>query len=92
MYKVVSKLPRVLGRYLPGAGTYQVVDTDYDNYAILWSCSSYGLAHTDMIWIWGRQTEIDAKTRAHVYRVLDDLRLDSERLILPKNGNCSDLE
>lgn len=49
MYKVVSKLPRIVGRYLPGAGFYQILDTDYDNYAILWSCTNYELAHTGKI-------------------------------------------
>jgi apolipoprotein D and lipocalin family protein len=90
VYKVVSKLPRVVGRYLPGAGAYQIVDTDYENYAILWSCTNYGLAHTDLIWIWGRQREISANVRARIYAMLDEIRLDSERLILPKNANCSE--
>ncbi|KYB25581.1 hypothetical protein TcasGA2_TC034333 [Tribolium castaneum] len=61
VYKVVTKLPRVVGRYLPGAGAYQVIETDYDNYAVLWSCTSYGLAHTDLIFVWGRRTEIDTR-------------------------------
>jgi len=90
LYKVVSNLPRVLSRYLPGAGFYQVLDTDYDTYAILWSCTNYGLAHSDLLWIWGRQKEIDANLRANIYRMLDTWRLDTERLILPKNSNCTD--
>ena len=89
-YKVVTKLPRMLGQYLPGAGAYQVIDTDYDSYAVLWSCTNYGLAHTDLIWIWGRQRELSADRRIQVYKSLDDVRLDSERLILPRNGNCSE--
>ncbi|RZC42970.1 Lipocalin and/or Triabin domain containing protein [Asbolus verrucosus] len=90
IYKVVTNLPRVISRYLPGAGFYQVIDTDYDNYAVLYSCTNYGLAHTDLIWIWGRQREINAHLRAKIYEKLEAIRLDSERLILPKNGNCSE--
>lgn len=46
LYKVSSKLPRILNRYLPGAGYYQVVSTDYTSYAILYSCSNFHLFHT----------------------------------------------
>lgn len=46
LYKVSSKLPRIVNRYLPGAGYYQVVSTDYTSYAILYSCSNFHLFHT----------------------------------------------
>lgn len=35
-----TRLPDVITRFLPGAGKYQVLYTDYKNFAILWSCSS----------------------------------------------------
>lgn len=35
-----TRLPEVITRFLPGAGKYQVLYTDYKNFAILWSCSS----------------------------------------------------
>lgn len=35
-----TRLPDVIARILPGAGKYQVLYTDYKNFAILWSCSS----------------------------------------------------
>lgn len=35
-----SRLPDIVSRFLPGAGRYQILYTDYQNFAILWSCSS----------------------------------------------------
>ncbi|KAG5883362.1 hypothetical protein JTB14_000027 [Gonioctena quinquepunctata] len=89
-YKVSSKLPRLVNRYLPGAGLYQVLDTDYDNYAVVYSCNNWQVVHSDMIWIWGRKHEIDAELRAEIYKMLANNHLDSERLILSKTTNCTD--
>ncbi|XP_066246233.1 apolipoprotein D-like [Euwallacea similis] len=90
LYKVSSKLPRVVSRYLPGAGYYQVVSTDYNQYAILYSCSNFHLFHTDLVWIWARKKEIDAELRAKIYQLLNKNHIDPERLTLPKNKNCTE--
>ncbi|KAL3269189.1 hypothetical protein HHI36_008272 [Cryptolaemus montrouzieri] len=90
VYKVNTKFPRLLSKYLPGAGFYQILDTDYDSYAILWSCTDYFLAHTDMIWIWGRQRQLNVTTRSNVYNILNQYDLDPERLTLPTDANCMD--
>lgn len=45
-YRVSTTLPRYISRIMPGSGKYYVLDTDYDNYAILWSCSNLGLIHS----------------------------------------------
>lgn len=44
-----SALPTALARLLPGAGFYQVLHTDYENFAILWTCSNLFLAHTGIL-------------------------------------------
>lgn len=41
-----TSLPSMISRILPGSGKYYVLDTDYDNFAILWSCSNMGLMHS----------------------------------------------
>lgn len=43
VYKVSSILPN---SFAPGAGVYQVLDTDYKNYAIIWKCTGYGFMYT----------------------------------------------
>lgn len=49
-YKVDTKLPFPVARLLPGAGLYNILQTDYDNYAILWSCSNLALLHSGEIY------------------------------------------
>ncbi|KAF5306173.1 hypothetical protein FQR65_LT07449 [Abscondita terminalis] len=90
LYRINTLLPNSLGKYLPGAGFYQILDTDYDKFAIIWACSSLGLIYTDRIWIFGREKEIDVTLRAKIYERLKNRLIDSDRLVLPKNNNCTD--
>ncbi|XP_060529411.1 apolipoprotein D-like [Cylas formicarius] len=90
LYKVSSRLPRIVNRYLPGAGYYQIVRTDYRRYAILYSCSNFHIFHIDLLWIWARKKEIEADLRVKIYEILAINNLDPERLTLPKNKNCTD--
>lgn len=91
LYKVQTKLPNVIAKLLPGGGYYQILKTDYSNYAILWTCStSMGLLHTDYVWILGRRRELDVSERSDIYDFLASRHIDSERLIISKNDNCSE--
>jgi apolipoprotein D and lipocalin family protein len=40
---------------IPLETQYNVLETDYDNYAVLWSCSGVGPVHTQNAWIMTRQ-------------------------------------
>lgn len=96
LYKFVlqfnTRFPEVIARLLPGSGKYQVLYTDYDNFAILWSCGSIGsLGYADQIWILGRETDFVVDIREKIYDVLKRLSLDPERLVLSKNTNCPQL-
>jgi apolipoprotein D and lipocalin family protein len=44
-YRVDTRLPLAVARMMPGSGVYRVLDTDYDTYAILWSCSNLRIMH-----------------------------------------------
>ncbi|KAG7306967.1 hypothetical protein JYU34_007090 [Plutella xylostella] len=88
-YKLNNRMPYVLGRMLPGAGQYSVLFTDYEQYAIVWSCTSVSIAHSDRIWVIARRREIAAGLRAQIYGVMEQLRLDPDRLILANNHNCT---
>ncbi|KAF2900655.1 hypothetical protein ILUMI_05534 [Ignelater luminosus] len=90
LYRVNSALPNALAKYLPGAGFYQILDTDYDKFAVLWTCTSLGLVHADRVWILGREKEIDVTLRAKIYDFLKTRHIDSDRLVLPKNSNCTE--
>ncbi|XP_044733795.1 apolipoprotein D-like isoform X2 [Chrysoperla carnea] len=88
-YQIQStRLPTTIARLMPGAGTYQILHTDYNNYAILWTCSNLKIAHSDLVWILGRTREINANKRAEIYSVLAGFNIDSDRLVLSKNKDC----
>uniref|UniRef100_A0A2A4J1R8 Lipocalin/cytosolic fatty-acid binding domain-containing protein n=1 Tax=Heliothis virescens TaxID=7102 RepID=A0A2A4J1R8_HELVI len=91
-YKLNSRVPYIIGRLLPGAGVYNILFTDYDQFAIVWSCTSVSIAHSDHIWVLGRRREIEAAVRAQIYAIMQELRLDPDRLIISKNNNCTDIQ
>jgi hypothetical protein len=43
------------------------------------------------MWVLGRTRDIAAPLRAQIYAVMQELRLDPDRLIISKNNNCTDL-
>ncbi|XP_041977493.1 apolipoprotein D-like [Aricia agestis] len=88
-YRLNNRMPYIIGRMLPGAGQYLVLATDYTQFAVVWSCTNYSIAHSDRIWILGRQRDIEAGLRARIYTILTQFKLDPDRLILAKNDNCT---
>ncbi|XP_001661562.2 apolipoprotein D [Aedes aegypti] len=83
-----SRLPTAVARFLPGSGKYQVLYTNYDDFAILWSCSSFVAVHADQMWLLGRERDYSAEIRKKIYSALKQLSLDPERLFISKNTNC----
>merc|ERR1712004_682079 len=67
--KIVGPEPAKLGvRFfsLQPFGPYWVVDTDYDDYTFIWSCSSVGVAHAEFAWILTRATNPDPAVIAKI--------------------------
>uniref|UniRef100_A0A182XEU3 Lipocln_cytosolic_FA-bd_dom domain-containing protein n=1 Tax=Anopheles quadriannulatus TaxID=34691 RepID=A0A182XEU3_ANOQN len=83
-----SRLPTAIARLLPGSGRYQVLYTNYDNFAILWSCTSFVAVHADQIWLLGRDRDYSTDIRKKIYNALEQLSLDPDRLFIAKNKNC----
>ncbi|XP_026282213.1 apolipoprotein D-like [Frankliniella occidentalis] len=50
---------------------YWVLDTDYDNYAVVWSCSNFGIFSTRNAWILTRQREPSLEVMERAYMVVD---------------------
>ncbi|KAI5720406.1 hypothetical protein M8J77_006102 [Diaphorina citri] len=70
-YRVDSRLPVVMARMLPTSGLYYVLHTDYDHYAILWSCSNLGLFHAGKLLDWtGLQYRVDSRLPVVMARML----------------------
>ncbi|XP_063225800.1 apolipoprotein D [Bacillus rossius redtenbacheri] len=87
-FRMSSRLPTAVARMLPGAGVYHLLHTDYDSFAVLWSCSDLGFMHADLIWVLGRQQDLPVWARAEVYNRLAELNIDSDRLTLSRNKDC----
>lgn len=47
---ISNRIPSSFTRMLPGSGQYHILNTDYTNYAIMWSCSDMGMLHTGNIY------------------------------------------
>lgn len=45
VFKIDSNLHPMLVRAMPGVGNYKVLGTDYDTFALLYSCSDMGILH-----------------------------------------------
>ncbi|XP_018324843.1 apolipoprotein D-like isoform X2 [Agrilus planipennis] len=58
-YKVDSTLPNLLAKYLPGTGIYQFLETDYENFAVIWTCADLGIFHVE--------NSIITKLQIHLY-------------------------
>ncbi|KAL5287810.1 hypothetical protein ACFFRR_008590 [Megaselia abdita] len=88
-FKFNTRFPDVISRLLPGSGKYQVLFSDYDNFAILWSCASLGpIGYADQIWIFGRDRDFNVTIRSKIYDSLKRLGLEPDRLVISKNKNC----
>ncbi|KAK7790274.1 hypothetical protein R5R35_012640 [Gryllus longicercus] len=87
-YRVSTRLPAAVARIMPGVGLYTILDTDYEEYALLWSCSDLALMHADLLWVLGRKHELPVWARAQVYNKLAELNIDSDRLTLSRHDNC----
>ncbi|RZF40496.1 hypothetical protein LSTR_LSTR000375 [Laodelphax striatellus] len=87
-YQVDNSLPSYLARMLPQSGKYIILDTDYDNYAILYSCSDLGFFHADLLWVLGRKQDLPVDSRVRVYDKLFQLNINTDRLVLSPQKKC----
>ncbi|XP_044765369.1 uncharacterized protein LOC123321703 [Coccinella septempunctata] len=55
--------------------TLSVLDTDYDNYAVLWSCSNYGPIYTQNAWVMTRERQPPGPVMQKAYGVLDRYKI-----------------
>ncbi|KAM3958993.1 apolipoprotein D [Aphomia sociella] len=72
------------------AAPYWVVDTDYDNYAIIWSCNDFGLFHTRNSWIMTRDRNPQLFVMEKVYKSLDKNNINRAYFLRTDQSNCSD--
>jgi len=77
---------------VPFQGTLTtVVDTDYHEYAVVYSCTNSllsGVFHTEYLWILTRDGYLPNPTRQNIYEKLDKLKLNRSGLQVSDRNNC----
>lgn len=61
-------------------GKYWVLDTDYNSFSVVYSCSSYLVNRVEFLWILGREPSLSKVTRQHVSSLLTKFKIDESKL------------
>ncbi|CAD7080281.1 unnamed protein product [Hermetia illucens] len=98
----ISGLMKMSGKF--GEGTYNVrynslpinydttlnvLDTDYDSFAVIYSCSALGsVGHTQSVWVMTRERFPTGPTLQKAYGVLDKFRITRSFFIKTDQSDC----
>ncbi|XP_046966533.1 apolipoprotein D-like [Vanessa cardui] len=72
------------------AAPYWVVDTDYDNFALVWSCYEFGVFHTRNAWILTRERDPPVETLEKAYAAADKNNINRAYFLRTDQKNCPD--
>lgn len=71
---------------------YSVLETDYDTYAVLWSCSGIGPFHTQNAWVMTRERLAPGTVVQKAYAVLDKYKISRTFFVKTDQDDCAYLE
>jgi len=74
--------------FSPRDAPYWVLGTDYTSYAIVWSCNSYGILNSQILWILTRERSPSDATINLALAVIDKNGLNKNKLRLTDQSNC----
>ncbi|CAH0747828.1 unnamed protein product [Bemisia tabaci] len=74
---------------IPYDTQYSVLETDYDDYAVIWSCSSLGIVNTQQAWVLTRQKLPSGTTLQKAYGVLDKFKLSRSFFFKTDQESCN---
>ncbi|NXI61149.1 APOD protein, partial [Anseranas semipalmata] len=75
--------------WLMPAAPYWVLDTDYENYSLVYSCTSVlGLFHVEYAWILSRSRQLDSGTVEELKNVLESNGIDTAKMTVTDQSNC----
>merc|ERR1711860_63862 len=70
-------------------GNYWVIDTDYENYSVVYSCNDIKLAHADIVWILSRDRKgLPEETTKKIYAKLESQGISTSLLGPIDQTNC----
>lgn len=68
---------------------YWVLATDYENYALTYSCTTIiWLFHIDHVWILGRNPYLPLETVIYLKDILTSNNIDIEKMTITDQVNC----
>ncbi|KAG9430246.1 hypothetical protein HZU67_07448 [Apis mellifera carnica] len=73
---------------LPVDAPYWVLDTDYTSYAVVWSCSNFGVFSMRNVWILAREPKPPVSVLEKAYQVLDKNNISRAYFIRTDQKNC----
>ncbi|XP_047354012.1 apolipoprotein D-like [Vespa velutina] len=68
---------------------YSVLETDYDNYAVLWSCSGIGPIHAQNAWVMTRERIAPGSILQKAYGVLDKYKISKAFFVKTNQEDCA---
>ncbi|CAH2102875.1 unnamed protein product [Euphydryas editha] len=74
---------------MPNDNEYSILDTDYDNYAVMWSCSGIGPVHVQNAWILTRERLAPPMVMQSAYAVLERFRISRTFFVKTNQADCS---
>ncbi|XP_069885989.1 apolipoprotein D isoform X1 [Dipodomys merriami] len=70
---------------------YWILATDYENYALVYSCTTIiWLFHLDHVWILGRNPYLPPETVTYLKDILTSNNIDIEKMTTTDQANCPD--
>ncbi|KRT85773.1 hypothetical protein AMK59_1423, partial [Oryctes borbonicus] len=73
---------------LSSEATLIILDTDYDSYAVIWSCSGLGPLHTENAWLLTRERLPAQPILQKAYGVLDKFRINRTFFVKTEQEGC----
>ncbi|KAL4721555.1 hypothetical protein ACJJTC_012347 [Scirpophaga incertulas] len=74
---------------LPYDYEYSILDTDYDSYAVMWSCSGLGPVHTQSAWLLTRDRLPSLLIMQKAYAVLDRFKISRAFFVKTNQADCT---
>ncbi|ODM90726.1 Apolipoprotein D [Orchesella cincta] len=67
---------------------YWVLDTDYKNYSIVWSCNDFAVANFQIVWVLAREREPSPEIRDTIREKMDQFGIRRDLLQKTDQTNC----
>lgn len=74
---------------VPFETTYSVLDTDYDSYSVVWSCSSIGPLRAQNAWVMTRERLAPGTVLQMAYGVLDKYKVSRTFFVKTDQADCA---